>query len=95
MPIPPFVPEEPTHGPFTLADAERAGLSRRQLQGKAWRRLATGRYIWATLPNDPVHLLQAIHPGLPSRAAFSGQTADVYRRPDVVIDQVRTALYVK
>lgn len=69
------VPAELTGGPFTVADAERAGLTRRQLEGSSWRRLGAGLYVWARLPDTPVLLLAAIHRRLPAGAAFSGHTA--------------------
>lgn len=75
MPIEPRVPEELTHGPFTVADALRAGLSRRQLQGKSWRRLGTGLYVWAGTAEDPLCVLQVLSRRLPPRAAFSCRTA--------------------
>lgn len=71
----PFVPAELTHGPFTVSDALRAGLSRRQLQGKTWRHLATGLYVWSGLADDPRDLLRALCPALPPGGAFSDRTA--------------------
>jgi len=75
MPIEPRVPLELTHGPFTVADALRAGLTRRQLQGKSWRRVAVGLYVWAGVAMDPLRVLQALSRRLPPGAAFSGRTA--------------------
>ena len=75
MARPPVVPAALTTGPFTLDDARRLGLSRRQLQGKAWRRLGAGTYAWAGLPDGPWLRLAAIQLRLPPQAAFAGRTA--------------------
>jgi hypothetical protein len=45
------------------------------LQGVSWKRLSTGHYIWAQLPDDPRHLLQVLQSSLPPEAAFSDRTA--------------------
>jgi len=71
----PLVPLELTCGPFTVGDALRNGLTRRQLQGRAWRRLATGLYIWSGLADEPRNLLRALRSTLPPGAAFSDRTA--------------------
>jgi very-short-patch-repair endonuclease len=71
----PVVPEELRRGPFTVDQALRSGLSRRQLEGRSWKRLSTGRYIWTGLADHPLHVLRAAHGGLPREAAFSGVTA--------------------
>ena len=71
----PVVPAELTRGPFTLAEARRAGLTRRQLQGASWRRVGSSLYVRAALADNPALLLAAIHRHLPAGAAFSGQTA--------------------
>jgi very-short-patch-repair endonuclease len=75
VPVPPRVPEQLTHGPFTLADALRTGLSRRQLQSRSWRRLATGLYVWSGCADDPLSALVAASRRLPPGAVFSGRTA--------------------
>lgn len=69
------IPTELTRGPFTVAEAERAGLTRRQLEGRTWRRLGVGLYAWAGLPDRPELVLAAINRRLPAGAAFSGRTA--------------------
>src|SRR5262249_57625386 len=69
------VPAELTRGPFTVAEARQAGLTRRQLQGASWRRIGSGLYVWAALADNPALLLAAVHRHLPAAAAFSGQTA--------------------
>lgn len=71
----PVVPPELTHGPFTLADARRAGLTRRQLQGASWRRVDTGLYAWAGCADSPELVLAAVLRRLPVGAVFSGRTA--------------------
>jgi very-short-patch-repair endonuclease len=71
----PIVPAQLTRRPFTVAEAERAGLSRRQLRGKSWKRVGIGLYAWIGLATDPVLELAAILCRLPAEAAFSGRTA--------------------
>ena len=71
----PRVPLELTERPFSLADARAAGLSWRSLQGKAWRRLATGLYVWNGLDADPWQVLTAWQDVLPPEAVFAGATA--------------------
>lgn len=69
------VPRELTHRSFTLAEARWAGVSRRQLQGDAYRRVTTGVYRAASLPEAPEMILWALQRSLPPSAAFSGATA--------------------
>lgn len=75
MPYQPCVPEELTRGPFTVQDALRAGLSRRQLQSACWTRISTGLYAWAGIEQDPRCVLEALSRRLPAQAAFSDRTA--------------------
>lgn len=69
------VPEELTHGPFSLVDAQRAGLTKAQLRGARWLRLAAGLYVFAGLKLTPITILQALHHRLPVGAVFSDKTA--------------------
>lgn len=71
----PFVPLELTRGPFTLAQARRAGLARWHLEGASWRRLGAAIYAWAGLSETPVLKLEAARLRMPASAAFSGTTA--------------------
>lgn len=71
----PVVPAELTHGPFTVADAERVGLTWKRLQGASWRRLGGGLYAWAELGEGPGLVLAAVQRRLPSGAALSGPAA--------------------
>jgi hypothetical protein len=75
MSVEPFVPAELTHGPSTVADALRVGLTRRQLQSRCWKRLARGRYVWVGLGDDLECRLEALRRGLPPEAVFSHRTA--------------------
>lgn len=75
MPRRPAVPKELTHGPFTVAEARRAGLDRWHLEGASWRRLAPGVYAWAGLAETPDLKLESARLRLPASAAFSGKTA--------------------
>ena len=71
----PVVPPALTRGPFTLADARRAGLARWHLEGASWRRLGPGVYAWTALAETPALRLEAACLGLPASALFSGRTA--------------------
>ena len=71
----PVVPAELTSGPFSVVEATRAGLSRKQLRGAAWRRLGGGLYAWAGLADSPALTLAALRRRLPPEAVFSGPTA--------------------
>lgn len=61
------IPEELRGGAFTVAEAEAAGLSRRQLQGSAWRRLCQGWYRWAGCELTDEVRLTPVARGLPGR----------------------------
>jgi very-short-patch-repair endonuclease len=71
----PVVPAALKSGPFTLAEARQAGLTRKQLRSSAWRRLGGGQYAWSGLDQGPALTLAAIQRRLPAEAAFSGMTA--------------------
>jgi Protein of unknown function (DUF559) len=75
VPRNPFVPRELTRGPFTVADARRAGLARWHLEGASWRRLGPGLYAWAALAETPALRLEAARLRISAAAAFSGKTA--------------------
>jgi hypothetical protein len=62
-------------GPLTVDQAPLAGLTRRQLEGRSWRRIRSGLYAWAGLPDGPLLTLGALHLLLPAGSAFSGLTA--------------------
>ena len=70
-----FVPAELKRGPFSIVEAARAGVSRRQLRGSSWRRISLGLYVWAGLRLSSKLILQATLRLLPSQAVFSGPTA--------------------
>lgn len=75
MPRRPQVPLALTSGLFTLAEARAAGISRAQLQGKAWRRVGRNLFAWSGLASNPLHELRALSKRLPANAVFSGSTA--------------------
>jgi hypothetical protein len=75
MPRKPVIPVQLTAGPFTLADARRAGLDRWHLEGASWRRSGPSTYVWAGLTESPTLRLKAACLRLPPVAAFSGRTA--------------------
>lgn len=63
------------HREFTVAEARCAGLTRRELQSGAYRRVAQGIYRLASLPETPEMILRCLHRSLPRDAVFSGATA--------------------
>jgi very-short-patch-repair endonuclease len=63
------------HRPFTLAEARAAGLSRKVLAGKSWKRLGRGLYSARKLREEPLGLLIAWRNLLPPDAVFIGATA--------------------
>lgn len=71
----PVVPLELTRGPFTVADARRAGLARWHLVGASWRRLAHGRYAWVALDETTALSLEAARLRMSGSATFLGRTA--------------------
>src|ERR1700687_3947549 len=71
----PLVPPELKRGPFTVAQARRAGLERWHLEGESWHRLRRGIYIWTGIPESPVLKLEAARLTRPAAKAFSGKTA--------------------
>jgi len=75
MPIEPVVPPQLKSGAFTVDEALQAGLSRRQLQSRCWKRLARGLYVWEGLAADQERQLEALRQRLPTGAAFSHRTA--------------------
>jgi very-short-patch-repair endonuclease len=75
MPPKPRIPPQLIHRPFSLEEARAAGLTKRSLQGKTWRRLGTELYCWSGLPEDPWEILSAWQDWLPSDAVFAGETA--------------------
>src|SRR5262249_22862331 len=79
----PVVPEELTRGPFTITEAQSAGLSRKQLRGASWKRVPGGLYAWTGLADNPALILSALHRRLPDGAVFSGQTAGWLHGVDV------------
>ena len=75
MPRKPYVPTTLKAGPFTLAAARHAGVTRGRLRGSAYRPLGAGVYRWVGLKESPLLTLAAIVMRLPTGAAFSGLTA--------------------
>lgn len=95
-----YVPEELTAGVFPLSRARALGLSKDDMRGSAWRRVAHGWYRWKGCPPREEHLLIAIASTLPAGGAFSGLTAARLlgieapspERPEVVVpDATRIA----
>lgn len=88
-----FVPEALRNGPFTVAEAEAAGISRGRLRGSAWRRLCQGWYCWAGQPLTETARLIPVARGLPEGFAFAGPVAGrlhgldvpLARRPEVIV----------
>jgi hypothetical protein len=76
------MPPELTRGPFTVAQARRAGLARWHLEGASWRRLGPGIYAWAALAETPELKLEAARLRLSETAVFAGRTAAWLHRLD-------------
>ena len=87
------VPEELRSGPFTIAEAGAAGISKGQLRGSAWRRLCQGWYCWRGYAATDTTNLIPIARGLPEGFAFAGPVAarlhgldvPVRGRPEVIV----------
>jgi hypothetical protein len=75
MPITHKVPAALRTRPFKTAEARSVGVTRRQLQGGAYRRLGAGIYSWVGLKESPQLTLTGVARRLPPGAAFSGRTA--------------------
>lgn len=58
-----------------MAEAHRAGLTRKHLRGASWHRVARGLYVWAGLRRCPDLVLSAAQCRLPTTAVFAGRTA--------------------
>ena len=95
-----YVPEALRHGVFSLDDARSLGVTREDLRGSAWQRVAHGWYRWKGCPPREEHLLIAVASTLPDGGAFSGLTAarllgieaPQSRRPEIVVpDLTRVA----
>lgn len=69
-----FVPLELKKRPFSLDEARAAGLSRRALSSRSWRRIGSSIYCWSGWRDDTWQLLHAWHKRLPA-AVFVGRTA--------------------
>lgn len=78
----PRIPPELTQHPFTLSEAREAGLSKRSLQGKAWRRLGSELYCRVGVENDNWRLLAAWQRRMP-QGVFTGLSAAWLYRLDV------------
>lgn len=79
----PRIPPELKGRPFSLEEARAAGLTRRALQGRSWRRIGRALYTWRKLEEDPWRLLVAWRQLLPPDAVFAGFTAAWLHRLDV------------
>ena len=69
------LPAELAQGPFTVEEALGSGITRRQLQGRSFRRLARGLYCAADLAFAAETILWSLRRFLPEDAVFSGVTA--------------------
>lgn len=74
MPRRPQVPDALRNGPFTRADARRAGLTDRQLQSRCWRRVFPGVWVWNEYPMSGPAWRRAAVLALPSDARLTGIT---------------------
>ncbi len=79
----PELPPALLRGPFTVDDAMRAGLTRRQVLGASWVRLAPAIYCWRGWKQEPLPILRLMASRLPNLAFFSGRTAAWLHRVDL------------
>ncbi len=77
------IPAELVNGPFTVAEARRAGLAPWRLRGKSWRRVGPALYVPSATTDSPRLLLAAALPRLPPNSPFSGHTAAWLHGADV------------
>jgi hypothetical protein len=84
-----LLPPQLLKGPFTLAQALAAGLTRNSLQSEPWRRIFRGVWVHADVPDTLQMRLAAVRLVLPARAVVWGLTAawlhglDVRRESDL------------
>ena len=69
------VPASLARRAFTREEASLAGVTRRQLEGRAYRRVARGVYRAARVAESPEMILAAVQGILPPCFVFSGGTA--------------------
>lgn len=86
MPRQAFVPESLRTGPFSLQQALASGLTKKQLRGKAWRRLGPRTYVLATLDDGPLLWIRAAATRLPPDAVWGGMVAAWLHGLDVRLD---------
>jgi very-short-patch-repair endonuclease len=79
-------------GPFTLADARRAGLERWHLEGSNWRRIGPTVYVWAGIRDSPQIKVDAAQRRLPPTAVFSGLTAAWLHGLDVASEPIEVTI---
>ena len=93
MARPCYVPDDLRHGVFSLDYARAMGLTREDLRGSVWQRVARGWYRWKGCQPREEHLLIAIAANLPEGGAFCGLTAahrwgievPFAKRPEIVV----------
>ena len=71
----PFIPTEFKLRPFSLREAQDAGLTPRALRGKSWQRIGAELYRWAKSPEDHWLTLSAWRRVLPPEAVFASASA--------------------
>ena len=77
------IPDELKLGPVTIAQAHAVGVTRNQLRGLRFRRLARGLYAWGDLPENPAQAFAAELDRLPLGCALSGRSAAVVHGLDL------------
>ena len=80
------IPDELRKGPFSIAQAERAGVKRDQLRGAGYRRLTRGVYVAAELDDGPMSRLRGLATRLRPGCAFSGHAAAVIHGLDLPLE---------
>lgn len=71
MSRPPRIPPSLIDHPFTVQEAQEAGISPISLRGRAWRRVGHGIYVAATVPDEPRIILPLLTRLLPEGAVYS------------------------
>ena len=83
MPRRQVIPNCLKQGPISISQAEAAGVSRHQLRGPNWRRIARGRVVWTELDEVSAPVLAPGPEWLAPGAVFSHRTAAILHGLDL------------
>lgn len=70
-----LIPPDLKRRPFTVAQAQRAGLERWHLEGASWHRLRRGIYTWTGIPETPLLKLESVRLRRHPSTVFAKRTA--------------------